>query len=292
MLALVISACSQVDGQDLGGDTHEAVQVESVDLSGNVIVSTTGNDAVFMFDSDGNFLDLLYALPASAGQVYGMTWNAPTQEVLVAIDAPDYVVAIDPATKASRLAFIHGQFAGNIRGIAYLPVSQDIVVAETSGIERFRQDGTRVTSGWPLSGGNLNSPWSLSTRASGGFVACNVGGSDVVQTIGEDGVEIDSVVVGGNPYGCKELSDGRIAVARQTGDELRIYSSDLSTLELTWSDTVSMTDPRGVGELGNGNILISDVSYDHIVVITPSGTLVKEFGRSVLNDPNDIVVVP
>ena len=53
-----------------------------------------------------------------------------------------------------------------------------------------------------------------------------------------------------------------------------------------------MGNPRGIAEATNGNILIVDLTANHIVEITKAGSLVRTFAGSNLSSPVDILVIP
>ncbi len=287
MLSLIsLTACLSGE-EDSGSNTGKTSTSQS--LSGNVIVSTTTTDAVIMFDSSGNFLDLVYSPQSGAGQINGLSWNSNTEEVMISLDAADHIIAVNPLTKVKRTAFIHGQLNGAIRGLVQLPVSQNFLVVESNCLERFDSSGNRIAGIWPFCAG-LSVPQQLSPLASGGFVMCSTG-TDDLRVYDEDANLTKSVVVGSDPYGCTELSDGRFAIASRLNDEVRIYSSDLLTLDLTFDNTTYITDSRGIAEASNGNILVTDVAYDYVAEIDTSGNFVKSFGGWILNDPYDIIVI-
>jgi hypothetical protein len=90
------------------------------------------------------------------------------------------------------------------------------------------------------------------------------------------------------------MKNGRIAVAWSgTTDSVQIRSADLTTLVATYTDATKLTVPSGLAvRPGNGNILVGDTTYNHLVEIEPDGTFVGVVGEGILNFPRSILVLP
>ena len=262
---------------------------------GDVVVTNITNDSVVLLDSTGNFKRVLYDVQNNVEIPYGVGWKSDTLEVLVAIDGADRVMAISAIDGSSR-AFIQTPFLnGAIRGVAQLR-DGSVIVAESNAIEKFDTNGNRITTGFPLTGG-INNVENVYPKADGGFIVCARGG-DVVRTYTAAGVMQNTTAsgIGGTTdgYGCSELSDGRIVTAWSgSTDTVSIYNSSLSTSLTTYSDTTIAPSPRGVAQLANGNIIVADATYHHIIEVSSSdGSFVGTFSSYGLSSPNQLYVIP
>ncbi|WP_127714253.1 hypothetical protein [Halobacteriovorax sp. HLS] len=262
---------------------------------GDVVVTNITNDSVVLLDSTGNFKRVLYDVQNNVEVPYGVGWKADTLEVLVAVDGADRVMAIS-AVDGSARALIQTPFlSGSIRGVAQL-TDGSIIVAESNGVEKFDTNGNRITTGFPLTGG-INNVENVYPKADGGFIVCARGG-DVVRTYTAAGVLQNSTAsgIGGTTdgYGCTELSDGTIATSWSgSTDTVSIYNSSLSSASATYNDTTTVPSPRGVAQLANGNLIVADATYHHIIEINPAdGSFVGTFSSYGLSSPNQIYVIP
>ena len=96
-----------------------------------------------------------------------------------------------------------------------------------------------------------------------------------------------------NAYGCVETHDGGIIGSWDgTTDSVVKYSSDLSTELWTYSDASYLSAPRGVAVRANGNILILDYTFSHIVELSPSGEYIRRIGAGAMYRPQYIHVIP
>lgn len=262
--------------------------------SGDLVVSNSGSDAVLVLDAAGNYKSVAYNVVNSAESVYGLHWNATTNELLIAVDGADRVVAVSAADCKSRDVILDGNLSGNLRGLTRL-ASGDLLIVETSAIERFSWSGIRVTSGaWPKTLQTNSS--GISAIPSGGFVLCSTG-ADVVRTYDDAGTQVATKTSGiaatTDAADCKVLADGSIAtVWSGTTDTLAIYPSNLGTEIMTFSDLGVLSTPGGMAQRSNGNILVLDRVLNWIVEISPLGALVGTLGDTVLSTPEYILVIP
>ncbi|ATH08520.1 hypothetical protein BIY24_11335 [Halobacteriovorax marinus] len=264
-------------------------------LPGDIVVSNITNDSVVVYSSDGVFKRVIYDLENNAEVPYGVGWKHDTLEVMVAVDGSDRVMGISAIDGSVRTIIQSASLSGSIRGVTQL-VDGSILVAESNGIEKFTTNGVRVTDGFPLNGG-INNVENVFAKADGGFVVCARGG-DVTRTYEADGTMENSTAsgIGGTTdgYGCTELDDGTIASAWSgSTDTISFYDSGLTTLGYSYNDTSLLPSPRGVAQLANGNIVVADATYHHLVEIDAgSGDFVGILASSGLSTPNQIVVIP
>jgi len=262
--------------------------------SGDIVVSNGGSDSVLLLDKNGNFKDVLLNVDNTSETVWGIEYLDDTDEVAVVIDGVDRVKAVSLSNLSARDLILNANLTGILKEITQL-VSGDLLIAEASNVELFTINGVRITSGgWPKA---------LQTGASGidaldngGFVHCSTT-ADVVRTYDSAGIQVATAVSGiaatTDSVACIELKNGNIAVAWSgTTDTIQILSADLSTVIASYSDTGQLGSPSGLAQAKNGNILIGDAIFHHIVEITQSGNFVKTLAGALINTPRDLLVIP
>ncbi|MBL6989623.1 MAG: hypothetical protein ISR65_07585 [Bacteriovoracaceae bacterium] len=263
-------------------------------VAGDIAVTNTTSDVAILLDSTGAFKRVLYDVDNATETINGVGWLSSTEEVLVTVDGSDRVMAVSAVDGSVRTLILHPQLSGAIRGVME-NIDGDILIIESNNLERFTTDAFRITTGWPITN-IMSTPQQVFPLSGGGFVMCATG-TDRIRTFDSDGVQVDETAsgIGGttNSYGCVELDDGRIAGTWQgSNDSVVIYSSDLSTAEMTYSNTALLGNPRGIDFRANGNLLIADASFHYLVEITSAGDYVGNIGGSVLSTPNQVFVIP
>ncbi|MCT4642368.1 MAG: hypothetical protein N4A33_08735 [Bacteriovoracaceae bacterium] len=224
----------------------------------------------------------------------GLFWNKNTYELLVVVDGRDRVEAISAIDGSSRDFIIDGNLNGTIRGMTQLDTGEYLII-ESNGLERFSQAGLRITGGgWPL---NLSGAgYQVSTLTNGNILVCVGGAIDQVQIRDPSTGALlfsDNGPGGHNPTGCKERSDGTIAVSFNGGtDQVWLYNDDLSVgsaIALNSNLGNIMSNPQGIAIAENDNIYVSDATHNHILELNSNGELIRAFG--VLSYASDIIVI-
>lgn len=294
IMSVFFSACQS---EELPGDaTTPSVDEEAACfVSGDILVSSSGNDSVVAFNSSGVFKKTIFSLNIAAGEaIYGLQWLPATSELAIVIDGSDRVMAVSAADCTARNLIVDSNLTGTVRGITQIS-GGDILVVETNNIERFTTAGVRVTSGgWPLTLQTTGTE--VSAISAGGFVHCSTG-TDVVRIYNAAGAQTatrsSGIAATTDAAGCKVLADGTIATAWSgTTDTVSIYNSTLSASLFTYSNTSVLGTPGGIGQKTNGNILIVDRVFHHVVEITNQGVYVATIGAGFLNTPEHVTVVP
>ena len=264
---------------------------------GDIIITNSGNKSVLLLDSEGHFKATLLDLNQNETPT-GIAYNSTTKEILITVDGTaDRVIAISTYSLAKR-DFINdiGNLTGTLYGITQL-TQGDIIISEGNTIERYNSSGTRVTTGaWPKT--LMTTSTTLRALTNGNFLSCSTG-TDLARIYDNTATQVFTTAVSGiagttDLYGCAVLSDGTIAIAwNGTTDTVQIRSSNLATVLASYSNitTTVLSNPRGIAQALNGNILVVDNTANHIAEITTSGTLVRTFGDAI-NTPIDIFVVP
>lgn len=290
-LSLSLTGCRSSEDED----TTTTPAAAACFSSGDVLVSNSGSDAVVVFDANGNFKRIAYQVNTTAGEsIYGMDYLEASGEVAVVVDGSDRVVAISPEACTARMLIADANLNGNLRGITQLSTG-DLLVVETSNVERFSSTGTRITAGaWPKALQTTGTE--INAIPSGGFVQCS-SGADVVRTYTDAGVQVatrSSGIAGTtDAMGCRALNNGQIVAAWSgTTDSVVFYSGDLVSAVATYSDISKLATPGGIGERANGNVLVVDRAFHHVVEISGAGAFVRTFGNGYLNVPENILVIP
>lgn len=258
---------------------------------GDIIVANSTSDAVYLLHPNGEFKRVIYN-HVNAENAYGV--NHYEDKILVTVDGVDRVEAFDIESGETQAIIQNPGLSGTLRGLTGL-AGGDYLVIESNAVERFNSNFERITSnGWPKA--LMTTPNQINPLTNGGFVMCATG-TDAVRLYDEDGVQtatVSSPAAGAtNPYGCVELSDGRIAATWEgTQDRVVVYSADLSSVEAFFNDITIISNPRSIAQAANGNLLVADYDRDLIVELTTDGTYVRTIGDTVLNNPAMIAVIP
>lgn len=289
------TSCSPDDVSDsTTSDSEDPAPAADCIVSGDIVVSNSGSDALVVLNSDGTFKSIAYYVSSATENLYGIAWSSLTNEILIVVDGVDRIVALNPVDCTTRTAVIDVNLTGTLRGIAQL-TSGDILVSETSNIERFGSNGNRVTSGWPLAAQTGAS--GLSPLSNGGFVHCSTT-TDVVRTYNSAGTQVatrsSGIAATTDAMDCFTMNDGSIATTWSgTSDTVSIYSSSLTPVS-SYSNTAYLAAPGGIAQRSgtSGNLLVVDRVYNYVVEITTAGALVGTFGSGILSTPENILVVP
>ncbi len=295
-MAMTLSFCGQ-QLRSIGSDGTDEAGTSSAPLavSGDIVVSNGLSDSVLLLDSDGFYKALLYNFDNTAESPFGVTYNSVTNEAVIAVDGADRVMAVSLTDGSSRNFITNGNLTGTIRNLTQL-LSGDFLILESNNIERFTKDGIRIGSGgWPITNIQTN-PSGIFRRSGGGFGVCSYG-TDAVRLYDESGTQeytASSGIAGtGDGLGCIEMSNGNIAVIWSgSTDTVQIRSPDLSSVVASYSNISILGDPEGIAQDNEGNLLVTDGTFHHIVVVNPSGNLVTVKGNSVLNWARSLFVVP
>lgn len=293
-LCLSLAGCRSSEDETEDGPAGPVAPVACFS-SGDVLVSNSGSDAVVAFDSAGNFKGIIYSVSTTAGEsIYGLDYMESTGEIVVVVDGADRVMAINPEGCVARMLIADANLNGNLRGITQLSTG-DLLVVETSSIERFSSTGNRITAGaWPKTLQTTSTE--INAIPTGGFVLCS-SGADVVRTYSDAGVQIatraSGIAATTDGVGCRALNNGQIVTAWSgTTDSVVFYSSNLSSALHTYSDISVLATPGGIGERANGSVLVVDRAFHHVVEISGTGTFVRTFGNGYLNVPEHVLVIP
>ena len=267
----------------------------------DILVASQVTDSIYQFNSNGDFIRILYRLPLVAETIGGLSWAYTTNEVLVAIDGtPDRVVAISTIDGSARDIAKDAALTGTIRSVTQLVDSRDIIVSEGTTIERFNEYGLRLTYGtvWPTSS-HANSQHIVPLE-NGSWLSCSSTAEvrifpDSVSTFTASSSITTAPTGTTGSYGCAVTNTGEVIVSwyGTSTDYLSKYSSTLTNqTHLINNNQGILADPRGVGVMRNGDIVVADFTKDYLVKVTSSGSLLKIIGQGIMDAPYSVLVIP
>ncbi|MES2529235.1 MAG: hypothetical protein V4598_19265 [Bdellovibrionota bacterium] len=275
---------------------------------GDIVAVSFNTDSLVAFNANGTLKSVLYTLPNTADSIGGIGWLDSTNEILIAVDgAPDRIDAISIVTGTARNFYLNTtNFTGTMLGIAQLKgASTDVIATEGTTLERFNSSGIRRTNGanWPLT---IAAPHTNHQQiiglSTGNWLSCSGTATATTRittaafTTAPTLVSTVTAPAGTTlAQGCNELSDGRVIVAwaGAATDIITLYSSTLTGgVNIVNNIQSTFADPRNVAIGEYDEIYIPDATRNMIVQIDTAGTVVREFGNSVLNSPRGLLVVP
>lgn len=271
---------------------------------GDIIVTNAGNDSIVLLDSDGTFKATLVDSQTDSTLIYnGLAFDDVNRVVLFTNDstvaAQDSVKKIDLYDGEVSTLITNNQLNGTLPGLARLTGGDLVILEGTSAAEKFDSNGVRV--GTPFLSGLQTNVADITRLSDGRMILCSSGTANTVRIYASTGGAAIATATSASPTpslgalastSCTQGADGTIFVAYSGGtDAVRAYDSTLSTVLWTFTDTQVLTTPGKLAVRSNGNILVTDTGFHHIVEIDSNGALVRVIGGSTLNNPNNIVVV-
>lgn len=267
---------------------------------GDLIVVNMASHSLLLLNSNGEFKTTLYDVDNISETLYGLAFKADTKEIIFTVNGSPRVGAISVIDGSYRALITDANLTGTLRGLTQLP-GGDILVIETSNVERFTTSGVRRTlvSGvtWPNTFSATAAPEQIHTTLNGELILC---GSANVNRFTQNAVRVGAAVVSAiagttAATGCIEMADTSIAVSFSgTTDTIRSVASSMlqASIGSIYSDLNYLSSPRGLTQTLSGNLLTVDSVYNQIVEFEIDGTFVRTIGGSILGTPNAILSVP
>jgi WD40 repeat protein len=298
----LLSLCSCVfnDETPIESFSNEVNLVQS----GDIVVANSGNDSIILLNSDGSYKSTLVNTQTSNTLIYnGLAWDPINKVILFNNDSS--VTGFDAINSISLFdggvdpVVSNNQLNGVLRGVARLEGGELIVLEGNTSAEKFSANGTRIGS--PFLTGLTSATSDVTKLSTGGFIICSTSTSNTVRIYDADGVVLATATstspapsLGGmQAKSCTEDQQGRIIVAYSGGtDAVRMYDASLSTVIWTYTNTTVFSNPGKLAMKANGNILVTDLTFHHIIELDPNGAQVDILGGVALSTPSDIVVVP
>lgn len=264
---------------------------------GDIIVINYNSDSIVALDSEGTFKKTIFQATGNSITILALGWSAEQNKLLFTTDGIDRTMAIDAYTGDVSDFIVNVNVVGALRGVSELS-NGNIAILESNNIEMFSPLGSndyqRETTGFPITN-LINTGQGMAPLTSGGFVI-GARGSDVIRTYDEDGVQQASVA---GPAGA---TDGYFAVELENGnivgvwsgnpDRVIEYDSGLTATGNSYSNATYLVAPRGVAQLENGNIVVTEFTYNQLLELNASDfSLVRTFGQG-LSGPTHVLVIP
>lgn len=299
---LGLSSCLLTDESPLESNSNDVNLIQSGDL----VVVNAGNDTIVLLDSEGTYKSVLFDSQTDGTLSFGgLAYDSINKKVLFTYDsttaALDSVRSIDLFDGSSNVLISNANLTGTLPGLARLTGGELMVLEGTNTVEKFLSTGVR--SGNPFLATLTTNVTDLSKLSTGGFVTCSTGTANTVRTYNA-AAAIQATATSGTPVGvpalgaipatsCIEDISGNIIVSYSGAtDAVRAYNSTLGAVLWTYTNTAHLTTPGKLSKRSNGNILITDTGFNHIVELDPNGVFVQIIGGSVLSTPSNIVVIP
>lgn len=299
-LCLLLTSCILKDESPIESSSDEVNLIQS----GDIVVTNAANDTIILLDSDGNYKDVLVDSQTDATLLFnGLAFDSVNEQLLYTHDsttgALDAVKSISLFDGSVSTVISNSNLNGTLPGVARLTGGDLVVLEGTGTAEKFLANGTR--SGAPFMTTLTTTVADITKLSTGGFVTCSSGTANTVRTYNAAGAQ-QAMATSQSPLptlgalaatSCSTDSSGRIIVAYSGAtDAVRVYDSTMATVEWTFTDTNVLTTPGKLSVRSNGNILVLDTAFNHIVEISSSGALVRVIGGAVLATPSNIVVIP
>ena len=273
---------------------------------GDLVVVNNGNDTIVLLDSDGTYKSVLFDSQTDATLLFGgLAYDATNKKILFTYDsttaALDSVRSINLFDGTSTSLISNSNLNGTLPGLARLTGGELLVLEGTNTAEKFLANGTR--SGNPFLATLTANVVDINKTSTGGFVACSTATATTVRTY-DAAAAVQATATSAAPVGvpalgalgassCVQDASGNIIVAF-TGatDAVRAFDPTMTTVLWTYLNTANLTTPGKLSIRANGNILVVDSGFNHIVEMDSNGVFVRVIGGAVLSAPGSILVVP
>jgi hypothetical protein len=305
---LIFSSCILTDESPIETSSDAANLIQS----GDIIVTNLSNDSIILLDSDGNYKDVLVDSQTDSTLIYnGLNYDTANNQILFVHDSTiallDSVKAISLYDGTVSTVISNSFLTGVMPGLTRLTGGELLVLETTATAEKFLADNSRVGgAGAAFMNATLTATVTdIASLSTGGFVACNTATAVTARTYTSAGVTVatatsalpvnaaNATLGALGASSCIEDLTGQVIVAYSGAtDAVRAYTSSLSAPVWTFADTNILTTPGKLAVKANGNILITDTAFNHIVELNSTGGLVRVIGGTVLAGPNNILVVP
>ncbi len=294
----IISSDSPVESSS---DDVNLIQV------GDIVVSNLNTDSIILLDEDGVFKATLVDSPIDATLIYnGVHYDSLNKKVLFINDSTvalqDSIKSIDLYDGEVSTLITNNNLTGTMPTLARLTGGDLLVSDATTAAEKFNSAGVRqTTAGAVFINTLIATILDINPTTTGGFIACSSSTANTVRTYTSAGVLVATATSAlplptlgalASSSCIQNQTTGTVYVAYSGAtDAIRAYNSTLATVAWTFTDTNVLTTPGKITLRPNGNILVSDTGFHHIVEIDTNGALVRVIGGAVLNNPLHITVV-
>ena len=248
--------------------------MDFIPVTGLLLMPESGNEKVIAFDpADGSLIDEFFF----PGDEVNLTtpiqviWNFFGTSFLISDQlkrlVQQYSIDGDFEQTFAPIGGEDQDILSNIRGIYMKPDGTLLVTvaggANTNSIASFDVDGEYLGNFVDNNAGGLNGPWSIVYRADMNDYLITASGSNGIHRYDADGDFIEMFATGLNfPQQLQQIDNGNILVATFSAPS-GVYEFDSEGNQIGYYSV--MTGLRGVRELSDGNIMVTNSSGAHII---------------------------
>lgn len=304
LILMACTSCILTDESPIASTSDEVNLIQK----GDIVVTNSGNDSVVLLNDDGSFKATLVDSQTDAAILYNaLIYDSLNKTIIYNFDHTtntfDAIRKLDAFEGESSTLLTNGNLNSTMQGLARLTDGGLIVLKNTTLIEKFNSLGQRVTVNFPLTFPTANTV-DVASMINGQFMVCSSGTTNTVRTYTAAGViNVTPVITSAVPTpalapasgasSCIQADDGTVYVVFPATPAVRAYNSTMTTTLWTYQDTNTLTagQTSKITIRANGNLLIADRGYDHLVELTKDGAFVRTIGGVGLSDPLNIAVM-
>lgn len=274
---------------------------------GDIVVTNSGNDSIVLLNDDGSFKATLVDSITDAAILFNaLIYDTLNKTIIYNFDHTtnsfDAIKKLDLYEGEATTLISNGNLNSTLQGLARLTNGDLVVLKNTTLIEKFNALGQRVTVNFPLTYPAATTV-DVAPMINGQFMVCSSSTTNTLRTYTAAGViNATPVVTSTSPTpalaasgmsSCIQAADGTVYVVYSTIATVRAYNSAMTTTLWTYTDSNTLTagQTSKIAIRSNGNLLIADRGYDHLLELTKDGAFVGVIGGVGLSDPLNIAVV-
>jgi len=294
----------QALGKEPQQDQKQEQKAKTFASPGDMFVTNMSGDVVLL-NGDGYLKNII--VDANKVLVEGLSWNPKSQKVLLPSIGSGLLFSVSVVSGFSEIEFSYSQKLIPF-DISVFNNEENFLLAHESGVDLLSLNGDFIKTIVP----NQAFVSEVFTTKDGGFVLCSNDVSNSLgrvqrysakgQMVGKPAIG-KKLLLGNQPHakGCAPLKSGNIAVSwsGQTGGRVDLFSKYLKTHIGYFENDKLLKQPAGIAQLPNGNVLVVDSFYNHIIELEltkekgeKAFSYVKTIESKVLAEPKQILVVP
>ncbi len=304
LLFLALSASCIIQNDSPIQSTSDEVNLIQ---KGDIVVTNSGNDSVILLNEDGSFKATLVDAQTDAAILFNaLIYDTLNKAILYNFDHTtasfDAVRKLDLFEGNETTLISNSNINSTQQGLARLTNGDLVILKNTTLIEKFNSLGQRAAAPYPLTFPAATTV-DVAPMINGQFMVCSSSTANTLRTYTAAGVINATPVVtsvaptpalaASGMSGCIQAPDGTVYVVYSTIFTVRAYNSAMTTTLWTYTDsntlTAALTSKIAIRE--NGNLLIADRGYDHLLELTKDGAFVGVIGGVGLSDPLNIAVI-
>lgn len=281
-------------------DAKELLSQDYLNVKSNdILVLSQGTRSVIQLDKDGLYKDTLFVAPTGS-TLRTIAWDNSGQRVLVGYTyaSTTKIISIAPLSKGVNDFSVNAFITTTLT--ALIPTTNGFIFSTTpTSLRKINNNGAHVTgNGFPLNTALSGSIVQLASLSNEQFLVCSTT-SPYLKIYNTSGVE-QFAASGITPpsgttalTGCNALENGQVILSWSgTTDTVAIYDrTNFSTPLHTYTDTSILGSPKWIQRASNGNLLISDRAFNHLVELNSEMEFVRTIGEGYFSTPVQFVAL-